>query len=114
MQFDGVPGEGLIAEGLPDTETLDVMFVGPPEWLHIEVEPDELSMNDLDGEEAVNMDKDEAEEAVQCAHLIFICDSSDEGSDYVELIQDVRASSIWLRLNDVAIVSMPLDFVRGG
>jgi hypothetical protein len=111
VQFDGIPSEGLIAESLPDTKTLDIMFIDSPEWLHIEVEPDGLSMRELEDQEA-EMDEMEAREAVQCGHLNFMCDSSDEGSDYVEMVQDVRGSSIWLRLNDIAIVSMPLNFVR--
>jgi hypothetical protein len=111
VQFHGRPGEGLIAEGVPDSKTVDVMFIDAPEWLHIEVEPDELTIADID-DEGVDMEEGEAEAAIQCANLLYYCDSSHEGSDYAQCLQDVRGSETFLRLNDVAIVSIPFDFVR--
>jgi hypothetical protein len=111
VQFDGRPGEGLIAEGVPDSKTVDVMFIDAPEWLHIEVEPDELTIADID-DEGVDMDEAEAEVAIQCANLLYYCETSHEGSDYAQCLQDVRGSETFLRLNDLAIASIPLDFVR--
>jgi hypothetical protein len=43
---------------------------------------------------------------------LYYCETSHEGSDYAQCLQDVRGSETFLRLNDLAIASIPLDFVR--
>jgi hypothetical protein len=112
VQFDAQSGEGVIAEGVPQSKTVDVMFVNIAEWLHIEVESDRLSISDIDNNgKGSNMDEADLEQSIQCANLLLTCDSSYEGSDYIERLRDVRASTIWLRLNDLAVVSTPFDFV---
>src|SRR5262249_12763542 len=49
-QFGGHPGAGLLADAVPDTGTVDIVFSDSKEPLHIEVEPDALALSDGDYE----------------------------------------------------------------
>jgi hypothetical protein len=111
-QFDGHPAHGLRGEFLPVEDGIDVMFSDSAQLLHIDLWPDEMTLHDVDHKEkAAGLDETETAEMIQLASLLFYCESSHEGSDYMERVQDHFYSSIWLRLNDVAVISIPVDFV---
>jgi hypothetical protein len=58
------------------------------------------------------LDDDAAAALVQVAMLFSYCEATHTGSDYVERLQDVFRSSIWIRLNDVALISAPLGHIK--
>jgi hypothetical protein len=112
-QFDGHLGAGLLADALPDTGTVDIVFSDSKEPLHIEVKPDEFALSDNDHRERCKvLDDDAAATLVQVAILFSYCESTHVGSDYVERLQDASYSSIWIRLNDVALVSAPIGHIK--
>ncbi|MBN9090498.1 MAG: hypothetical protein J0J01_26605 [Reyranella sp.] len=112
-QFDGHRGAGLLADAVPDTGTVDIVFSDSKEPLHIEIEPDEFAL--LDGhykKRSKIMEDEAAATLVQIAMLFSYCESTHTGSDYVECLQDASCSSIWIRLNDVALVSAPIGHLK--
>jgi len=112
-QFDGHLGAGLLAEAMPDTGTVDIVFSDSKEPLHIEVTPDENSLSESNyGKKCKVLDDDAAATLVQVAILFSYCESTHGGSDYVERLQDASCSSIWIRLNDVALVSAPIGHLK--
>jgi hypothetical protein len=112
-QFGGHLGAGLLADAVPDTGTVDIVFSDSKEPLHIEVEPDEFALSDSDHRERCKvLDDDAAATLVQVAILFSYCESTHVGSDYVERLQDASCSSIWIRLNDVALVSAPIGHIK--
>jgi hypothetical protein len=112
-QFEGHLGAGLLADAVPDTGTVDIVFSDSKEPLHIEVEPDEFALSDGDYRERSKvLDDDAAATLVQVAILFSYCESTHVGSDYVERLQDASCSSIWIRLNDVALVSAPIGHIK--
>jgi hypothetical protein len=114
-QFDGRPGAGLLAEAVPDTSTVDIMFSDSKEPLRIEVDPDEVALSvDAYEEKAKALADDAAVALVQVAILFSYCEAMHTGCDFVERLQDVSCSSIWIRLNDVALVSAPLGHIKAG
>ncbi len=114
-QFDGHLRAGLRADAVSDTRTIDIIFAESKEPLHIEVEPDEFALSDGGyREKSEALDDDAAATLVQVAMLFSYCESTRAGSDYIERLQDVSFSSIWIRLNDVALVSAPIGHIKAG
>lgn len=112
-QFDGHLDAGLLADVVPDTCTVDIVFSDSKEPLHIEVKPDEFALSDSDYRERGKvLDDDAAATLVQVAMLFSYCESAHVGSDYVERLLDASYSSIWIRLNDVALVSAPIGHIK--
>jgi hypothetical protein len=110
-QFDGCPGVGLVADAMPDTGTVDIVFSDSKEPVHIEVGPDELALSDRAYRDRILHDR-AAAALVQVAILFSYCESMRAGSDRLELLQDVTCSSIWIRLNAVALVSAPIGHIK--
>ena len=112
-QFDGHLGAGLLADAVPDTGTVDIVFSDSKEPLHIEVKPDEFALSDSDYRKKCKvLDDDAAATLVQVAILFSYCESTHVASDYIERLQDASRSSIWIRLNDVALVSAPIGHIK--
>jgi hypothetical protein len=108
-QFDGRPAVGLRADAMPDTSTMDIVFAESKEPLRIEIGPNsfELSVRDYGARSAVT-DNDPAAALVQVAILFSYCETLDANNDCLERLQDVTTSPIWIRWNDVALVSAPI------
>ena len=112
-QFDGHLGAGLLAEAIPDTETVDIIFSDSKEPLRVEVEPDEFALSGGHcGASAKLLDDNAAAALVQVAILFSYCESAQPERDSIQRLQDVSRSSIWIRLNDVALVSAPLGHIK--
>ena len=112
-QFDGNLRAGLLADALSDTRTVDIVFAESKEPLHIEVMPDEFALSGgRCRERSDSLDDDAAATLVQVAMLFSYCESTRAGSDYIERLRDVSFSSIWIRLNDVALVTAPLGHIK--
>jgi hypothetical protein len=86
--------------------TVDVLFAGESKVWQFDVEPDELTLD-----EVVEVGEEE-EELSQLANLFFYLDSSRRGSDYAEPLVNSVGAITWLRLNDILLFSAPRDFIK--
>jgi hypothetical protein len=86
--------------------TVDVLFAGESKIWQFDVEPDELTLEDLDAGD------EEEEELAQLANLFFYLDSSHRGEDYAQALTNSAGAITWLRLNDISLFSAPRDFTK--
>jgi hypothetical protein len=86
--------------------TVDVLFAGESKLWQFDVEPDELTLADLDEGGA------EEEELAQLANLFFYLDSSHRGEDYAQRLTNSAGATTWLRLNDISLFSAPRSFIK--
>lgn len=106
-------GAGLLAGAVPDTDTVDIIFSESKEPQRIEVGPDEFALGDRHYKERSELlDDDAAAALVQVAILFSYCESTHVGSDYVQRLQDISRFSIWIRLNEIALLSARLGHVK--
>ncbi len=107
-QFDGDADMPLIGVPVSEAANIEVYFSDAREPVAFAVAPDEWSVDDADERGSA----DEFEELIQVMDLFLNCDISHEASDETVHLRDLSGSSIWLRLNDVALVSAPLGHMK--
>lgn len=105
-QFHGDVTEPLHGAYVSGDGVLEVYYADDREPVCFKVPPDTLRIIDID-EGLAEPD----ERTIQLANLFHYCESSHPETDHSVVIVDLAKSLIWLRLNDVALVSVPLAYV---
>lgn len=105
-QFEGDPTEPLHGVYVSGDEVLEVYYTDDREPVCFKVSSDSQKITDVDGEFG-----EQDERTIQLANLLHHCETSHPETDYSVAVGDLTKSLFWLRLNDVALVSVPLAFV---
>lgn len=104
-QFDTIGESGLCGLWIDDSETVDIYFADAHEPLALEIEPDEMSIPEFD-EGGIADDY-----VCQLDNMFFYFGMAHTGSDDMVLLRNVEDAAIWLRINDIAIATVPLDLI---
>jgi hypothetical protein len=107
-QFDhAVPSEGGLPEGvwIDDGETVDIVFSASVSVVSFDVEQDAMSIEQFDKGGVDDND------LCQIDNLFYYFGMAHEGSDDVQRLRDADGAIIWLRINEVALATVPLPLL---
>lgn len=101
-QFDAIGGSGLAGLWVDDSETVDIYFADSHTPLALDVGPDEMSIAEYD-EGGIDDDQ-----LCQLDSMFFYFGMAHTGSDDMVHLRDIEDADVWLRVNDVALLTAPL------
>jgi hypothetical protein len=100
--FDGAPIKpALYLDGAGPT--VDVLFEGESKVWQFGVDPDKCAL------ERIGEGDEDGEESAQMANLFLNLDGAHRGADYAQPLINSAGATIWLRLNEISLVTAPLS-----
>ena len=104
-QFDAIGESGLSGTWIEDSQTVDIYFADSHAPLALAVEPDGMSIAEYD-EGGIDDDQ-----TCQLDSMFFYFAMAHTGSDDMVHLRDIEDADIWLRINDIAVVTVPLTLL---
>jgi hypothetical protein len=106
-QFDYVASEAGLPEGVwvDDGETVDIVFSASVPIVSLNVEQDAMSIEQFDKGGVDDND------LCQIDNLFYYFGMAHEGSDDVQRLRDADGAIIWLRINEIALATVPLPLL---
>lgn len=104
-QFDYIGESGLEGIWIDESEMVDIYFADSPKPLILEIDADEMTTVEFD--EGGERDND----LCQIDNMFFYLNMAHTGSDDVRRLRDADGANIWLRINDIALATVPLTLL---
>lgn len=103
-QFDHVASEAGLPEGvwIDDGETVDIVFSASVPIVSLDVEQDAMTIEKFDKGGVDDND------LCQIDNLFYYFGMAYDGSDDVQRLRDADGAIVWLRINEIALATVPL------
>lgn len=106
-QFEHFPSDAGIPLGLwiEDPETVNVFFKDSAQPLALVIDADAMTIAEFDE------GREREEDLCQLDSMLFYLQMAHDGSDDVVHLMDADGAQIWLRINEIALVAVPLELL---